>query len=98
MPILRRLHPIIKQAGTSSESDTSRDGILSYSAETHAVAHGLYDSFKTWHPVARDLPDTEDVQAEPHYYKGTYILGSLLQLAILVAIAYIGFPRKIHDH
>lgn len=31
----------VRQAGAPSESSTSRDGVLSWSAETHALALGL---------------------------------------------------------
>lgn len=77
----------LRDAGAKSESDTERDGFLSYSAETHAVGHGLYDGMRTWRVRPKRLPDNDDVQAEPHYYKGAYVAGTLLQLAI-AALTY----------
>lgn len=63
-----------------SESDTERDGPFSYPAEWHSFAHGVYNGMKDWKPSAGGLPDHPDVQAEPHYFKGGFIAGTLLQL------------------
>ncbi|SNZ18152.1 hypothetical protein SAMN06269185_3263 [Natronoarchaeum philippinense] len=69
----------------ATEDETERDGFLSYAIEWHAFAHGVYDGMRT--PKARpgELPDIEDVQQEPHYFKGGYVIGTLLQLLILAA-------------
>jgi len=75
----------LKDAGASSESDSDRDGFLSYSAETHAVGHGLFDGMRSWRARPGDLPDNDDVQAEPHYYKGAYVAGTVLQAVIVIA-------------
>lgn len=63
-----------------TEADSERDGLLSYAAEWHAFTHGLYAGVTT--KPSRHLPesDNEDVQKEPHYYKGAYLIGTSLQL------------------
>lgn len=46
--------------------------------EVHAIAHGLYDGyFRSTDPG--HIPKYDDVQAEPHYYKGGYLVGHLAQ-------------------
>lgn len=67
-----------------SESDTERDGFLSYAAEWHAFSLGFYDGMKSWRARPSDLPDNPDAEAEPHYYKGAYVLGTLVQLLVVV--------------
>lgn len=71
----------------ASESETDRDGFLSYAAEWHAFTHGLFDSFRSVKPKAPSLPENEDVRAEPHYYKGGWLIGTLLHL-VLLAVAF----------
>ncbi|AGM11198.1 hypothetical protein M197_gp33 [Haloarcula hispanica tailed virus 2] len=72
------------------ESDTERDGFLSYAAEWHALTHGIYAGLRSRRPAPGPLPDNPDVEAEPHYYKGGYIIGTLLQVLVLAALAYLG--------
>ena len=74
-----------------SEDDTKRDGVLSYSAEWHAAAHGAYDGMRSWKARPGELPDNPDVQAEPHYYKGAYVIGTVLQALIVVGVVLAGF-------
>lgn len=73
-----------------SEEDTERDGFLSYAAEWHALAHGVYDGMRNWRARPGDLPENDDVQAEPHYYKGGYVIGTLLQGLIVLAGLVVG--------
>lgn len=70
------------------ESDTESDGFLSYAAEWHSLSHGVYDGMRTYRVRPGTLPDSEDVQKEPHYYKGGYVLGTLLQWLIVLAVGY----------
>lgn len=72
------------------EEDTDRDGFLSYSAEWHALAHGVYDGMRNWRVRPKELPDNSDVQAEPHYYKGGYVIGTLLQGLIALSAFVVG--------
>lgn len=73
-----------------NESDTERDGFLSYAAEWHALAHGMYNGMKDWRVRPGKIPDNPDVQAEPHYYKGGYVVGTVVQGAIVAATAWVG--------
>lgn len=41
MSLTTLLRNIIRSAGAKDESDTDRDGFLSYKSETHAVGYGL---------------------------------------------------------
>lgn len=70
----------------ASEDATDRDGAFSYAAEYHAFTHGFYDAWKTSPRTLRapELPDVVDVQREPHYYKGAFVLGSLTQWLVMV--------------
>lgn len=75
----------------TSESDTERDGALSYPAEWHALAHGVYDGIRSWKGKPGRPPENPDVEKEPHYYKGGYVAGTVLQVVLMAAVAYIGF-------
>lgn len=68
------------------EKDSGRDGFLSYAAEWHSFALGFFDGMKNIRARPKELPDNSDVQKEPHYYKGAYVLGTLLQLLILILL------------
>lgn len=70
----------------ADESETDRDGLLSYAAEWHAFTHGLYGGMRSWRARPDALPANGDVQKEPHYYKGGYVVGTLLQLVIVVLV------------
>lgn len=67
-----------------SESETDRDGFLSYSAEWHALSLGVFDGMKTWRVRPKEMRDNVDVEKEPHYYTGGYVLGTLLQVGIVL--------------
>lgn len=69
-----------------TEDDSERDGFLSYAAEWHALSHGLYDGMRSPRVRPGAPPDNRDVEKEPHYYKGAYVIGTLLQLGILVLL------------
>lgn len=71
---------------TENESDSERDGFLSTRPEWHATAHGLYDGMRTWKLRPTDLPNNNDVQNEPQYYKAFYVIGTLIQLAIVILL------------
>jgi hypothetical protein len=78
--MLELLKRRLRAMGAEDESDTDYDGFLSYSAETHAVGHGLYHGLRTRRLTAgAELPDNEDVQAEPAYFKGAFVAGTILQ-------------------
>lgn len=73
-----------------TEDDSDRDGLLSYSAEWHALSIGAYDGMKNWRLRPGELPDNDDVQKEPHYYKGAYVVGTLLQALLAIVATYVG--------
>lgn len=56
--------------------------LLNTTAEVHAAVHGIYAGMTEW--KGAELPDDEDIQAEPHYFKGGYILGTLLRWGALI--------------
>lgn len=86
---ITRLVQWVKDAGTKGESNTDGDGFLSHSAEVHAVGHGLYNGMKSWRARPKGLPDNPDVLAEPHYYKGAYVAGTLLQAGLVILAAVV---------
>lgn len=67
----------------TSEADTDRDGFASYPAEVHALTHGVYMGLTSRPLVHPAEPDNPDVEKESHYYRGGYVLGTLLQIAIV---------------
>jgi len=70
----------------SSEDGSKRAGFLSYAAEWHSFSIGFYDGMKSPKTRPKKLPENPDIQEEPHYYKGAYVLGTVLQLAIIVIV------------
>lgn len=77
---------------SSDESETERDGFLSTRREIHAAGIGLYDGMRTWRTRPREMPDNEDAQAEPHYYKGAYVAGTILQAVLTVVVIWTLIP------
>lgn len=58
------------------------DEFLSTSAEVHAATHGIYAGITEW--KGTELPDNPDIKIEPHYFKGGYIVGTLIRWIFLV--------------
>lgn len=75
-------------ADAPTEDESDRNGFLSYAAEWHAFSIGVYDGLKK----VPKVPNNRDVEKEPHYYKGGYVIGRILQplLAIGGAVAAAG--------
>ena len=69
----------------ASESGTSRDGAFSYAAEWHAFTHGVFLGLTTKPWKTPPTPNNADVRKENHYYRGGYVLATLLQLALIAA-------------
>lgn len=87
MGLLNTLEKIFRSSQKPTEAASDRNGFLSYTAETHAVGIGLYHGMKSPLPKPpKDLPDNDDVMAEPHYFKGAFVLGTLLQALLVVAL------------
>ena len=72
-----------------TEEDSPRDGALSTFPEWHALTIGIYFGLKDLKPVAPDLPDNEDVQKEPHYFHGGYIVGTVFQALLLLFLWFL---------
>lgn len=76
---------------SQDERDTERDGAFSYAAEVHAFAIGVYKGCTSLrsHPsrsdsgTVIDATTNKDVEREPHYYAGGYVLGTLLQVMVI---------------
>jgi len=87
MGLLNTLKKILASAGKPTEQSSDRNGFLSYAAETHALGIGVYHGMKSPIPKPpKEVPDNEDVKAEPHYYKGGFVLGTFLQAFLIVAL------------
>jgi hypothetical protein len=67
-----------------TEDANEYDGFLSYSSEWHSLSLGVFDGMKTWRIKPKKMRDNRDVEAEPHYYSGGYVIGTLIQLIIVV--------------
>lgn len=55
---------------------------LNTSTEVHAATHGIYAGLTEW--KGAELPDNQEVQDEPHYFKGGYITGTLIRWGALI--------------
>lgn len=79
---------------TEDEDDGERDGFLSTRAEWHAFVIGLYRGLTRPDPRVDDYAAVaeryDDAGAEPWYYKGGYVLGTLAQAAV-AAVALVSF-------
>lgn len=80
--LLKALLEFIRNAGAPTEGDSDRNGFLSWKAETHAVGIGLYDGLTSKEPTKNEIPDHRDVEAETHYYRGAFVLGTILQAVL----------------
>lgn len=58
-----------------AEESTERNGFLSYAGEVHAFILGVYRGLSTADPTTDDPPEYADVEAEPWYYAGGFLLG-----------------------
>lgn len=86
--MLDRLRRFIRNAGQPRESDTERDGFLSYAKEVHSLGLGVYHGLtsRPWRFRAEQYPGNPDIQAEPHYFAGGYAVGTVVQWAILLTV------------
>lgn len=73
-------------ADAPTEEESDRNGVLSYAAEWHALSIGVYDGLKK----VPKVPNNRDVEKEPHYYKGGYVIGRLLQVVLAAAGVALG--------
>jgi len=79
----------------TKESDTERDGAFSYPAEIHAAGIGIYTGLATLKPWDDDIENRRgryaDVDKEVHYYAGGFVVGTVLQLIIILTVLSMGF-------
>lgn len=81
----------ITRRSTYREGDSDYDGAFSYAAEWHAFTHGVYKGFTTRPTRHPPQPDFPDVEKEPHYYRGGYVIGSLVQVGVIGLMALVGY-------
>lgn len=84
--MLERILRYIRGAGAPTESDSKRNGVLSYSAEFHALAIGFYAGFidfKDWHGLDKRARENPDVMMEMGYARGGYVLGAVIRTLIV---------------
>lgn len=62
--------------------------LLSDTTEWHAFTWGVYRGVTTRPRKTPPIPDNSDVGDEPHYYRGGYIVGSVLQVIFLFVVSY----------
>lgn len=74
------------------EEDSERNGLLSYAAEWHAFSNGVYFGVATKPRASPPSIDNltvkaqRDVRKEPHYFRGGYVIGQLLQIGLVAAV------------
>jgi hypothetical protein len=63
---------------------------LSSNREIHAFGIGVYHGFidiRDWSGLPDELPDeNDDVDREPHYAKGGYVLGAVLRIGCVLLL------------
>jgi hypothetical protein len=85
---LTALVAFIKTAGAAHESDTDRDGFLSYSGETHGLAVGVYYGFidfKDWRGLPDGYADGKNIETG-WYPKAGYVVGASLRVACYLMV------------
>jgi len=86
--MLDRILRFLRGAGAKSESDTDRDGFLSYAGETHALALGIYHGFKDfrdWRGLPEGYADGKNVE-RGWYPKFGYFVGAVIRVLCYLAI------------
>lgn len=85
--VIRRLREWVRSRSAFRESSGEYNGFLSYAAEWHSLTHGVYVGLTT-HPLRTPPePENRDVDLEPHYYRGGFVIGTLFQALLAVAVA-----------
>ena len=76
----------------AKESDSEYDGAFSSTREWHSATHGLYKGVTTKPWRTPPEPDVKDVRKERYYYRGCYLIGTLLQILMVLGLARLGYP------
>lgn len=95
MGLRDRLRALLRGADATTEAESPRDGAFSYSSEWHAFTHGLYLGFTSRALITPPAPTDADVLDEPAYYRGGYLIGTLLQLTLIAGGLYYGFGDQL---
>ena len=61
---------------------------LSTYTEVHSFIMGIYAGLTEWRGIDSQILSNPDVQVEPHYCYGGYILGTLLRWGIILMMGY----------
>jgi hypothetical protein len=84
----------VRQAAAPTERSTRRNGVLSYKKETHAFVTGLYAGVRYLRFPGPSIA-TPSTRAEPSYYFGGYVAGSIVQVLSFVGVAIaVGYARR----
>lgn len=63
---------------------------LSTHQEIHAFVLGIYSGLTEWKGLDSETMQNPDVEAEPHYAKGGYIIGTLIRWIMLLTLIQYG--------
>lgn len=86
--MLRKLLERIREAGAYRESDTDRDGLFSWSGETHGFAVGVYYGFidfRDWDGLPEGYAEDKNIE-KGWYPKSGYVVGSVLRVSLYLAV------------
>lgn len=84
--MLDKLRSLMSGADAPTESDSERDGFLSYSVEFHALAIGMYAGFldfKDWDGLDQKARENPSVRQEMAYAHGGYVIGAVVRTLIV---------------
>lgn len=76
--MIDRIIRFVKTAGALRESDTERDGFLSWSGETHGLAVGFYYGFidfRDWDGLPEGYADGKNIE-RGWYPQAGYVVGA----------------------
>lgn len=70
------------------------NGILSEFLSTHSEIHsfviGTYSGLTEWRGIDSEVMKNPDVEKEPHYCYGGYVLGTILRWTMIISFAHFG--------
>lgn len=91
--MIKELVEWVKEAGAPTESDSERDGFLSYSGEVHAVGVGIYYGFvdfRDWGGLPEDYAQGKNIE-KGHYPRAGYVVGAVLRVLLYLALGGVAF-------
>jgi hypothetical protein len=82
---VEEIEEFVEEAGAGEESDTERDGFMSYSGETHAAVNGFAKGF-----MLRPMdPSAHDSKKEIAYFRGFYVVARIAHIMLIVTASII---------